>query len=147
MIIRHTDKFLFLVSSKLYDRGCIGRGKSLLIQKTTINQCSGNSYLKFKNQSMAANNDDVLDDPVVDLSRKTYQIRITPGPPTTFWRFGIVLSREPGFAFDPRSGTYRNQELKYLEIHAGDHKLVYRPDCEGFRPIASANVYPPRVIS
>lgn len=76
----------------------------------------------FVNQNLTEYNDNVFDVTAFNVDNKKYLIKLTPNSNTLFWRFGIVFSKTREFDFQPGSGRYNNQNLKFIQVNVGDFK-------------------------
>ena len=77
------------------------------------------AYHTFINKGTGKFNDDVFDDPSFNLLHNSYLFTIQPSLNTKFWRFGIAFSKIKDFEFTPNLGRYSNNDLKYIELNAG----------------------------
>jgi hypothetical protein len=74
----------------------------------------------FKNNGTEVYNDDVYDRPPFDLKDKEYIFSLQPSRETKFWRFGMAFSKTTNFSFEPSSGRYNNQNLRFIEVDIGE---------------------------
>ncbi|HLG39196.1 MAG TPA: hypothetical protein VI461_05980, partial [Chitinophagaceae bacterium] len=79
-----------------------------------------NLQYTFRNQGLGAYNDDVFNHPSFDLESNEYTFLIQPSLKTTFWRFGVVLSKTKDFRFEPNIGRYNNTDLRFIQINVGE---------------------------
>ncbi len=74
--------------------------------------------IRFKNSGHSEYNDIVYREKTFDLLENDYSVLINPE--SSYWRFGLVLSKTPDFDFEPQLGRYKNTALKFVQLNVGD---------------------------
>jgi len=78
-------------------------------------------YHIFKNSGDSEYNDLVYNpSDTLHLEDSRFDIVLTPLSGTKYWRFGIALSQQEHFGFEPSAGRYSNQNLRFIEIDVGE---------------------------